>query len=53
MPDIGVAKVSTVGKSQFKALQHKIPEIELDTTHANEATICFGSRMLLSSINIV
>ena len=53
MPDIDVAKVSTAGKSEFKALQRKMPEIELDTTRANEATICFGSGMPLSSIGTV
>ena len=30
-----------------------MPEIELNTTRANEATICFGSRMSLSSIGTV
>ncbi len=30
-----------------------MPEIELDTTHANEATICFGSGLLLSSLGTV
>ena len=53
MPDTGAAKVSTAGKSQFKALQCEMPEIELDTTCANEATICFGSGMPLSSIGTV
>ncbi len=49
----GSAKVSIVGKSQFKALQHEMSEIELDTTFANEATICFGSRLLLSLIDTI
>ena len=53
MPDTSAAKVSTVEKSQFMALQHKMPEIELDTTRANKATICFGSRMPLSSIGTI
>ena len=53
MPNTGVAKVSTAGKTQFKVLQHEIPEIELDTTRTNEAIICFGSGMSLSSIDIV
>ena len=53
MPDTSAAKVSTARISQFKALQCEIPEIELDITHANETTICFGSRMPLSSIGIV
>ena len=53
MPDTGAAKVSTAGKSQFKALQREMPEIELDTTRANEATICFGSGLPLSSIGTV
>ena len=53
MPDTGAAKVSTAGKSQFKALQHEMLEIELYTTRANETTICFGSRILLSSIGTV
>ena len=53
IPDTNAAKVSTAGKSQFKALQHEMPEIKLDTTCANEATICFGSKMSLSSISIV
>ena len=30
-----------------------MPEIELDTTRANEATICFGNGMPLISIGIV
>lgn len=53
MPDTSATKVSTAGKSQFKALQREIPEIELDITRANEVTIYFESRILLSSINIV
>ena len=53
MSDTGAAKVSTVGKSQFKTLQREMPEIELDTIRANKATICFGSEMLLSSIGTV
>ena len=53
MPDIGTAKVSTARKSQFKTLQCEMPEIELDTTRANGATICFGNKMSLSSISIV
>ena len=53
MLDIGVAKVSIAGKSQLKALQYKMSEIELDTTHANEATICFESGISLSLISIV
>ena len=53
MPDTGAATVSTAGKSQFKALQCEMPEIELDTTRTNEATIGFGSGMPLSSIGIV
>ena len=53
MPDTGVAKVSSAEKSQFKALQREMPKIELDTTRAKEATICFGSGMPLSSIGTV
>ncbi len=53
MPDTAAAKVSIAGKSQFKALQRKMPEIELDTTRANEATICFRSGLPLCSIDIV
>lgn len=30
-----------------------MPEIKLDITHVNKATICFKSGMLLSSIDIV
>ncbi len=53
MPDTSAAKVSTAGKSQFKALQRKMPEIELDATCANKTTICFRSGLPLSSIGIV
>ena len=53
MPDTSAAKVSTTEKSQLKVLQYEIPEIELDTTHTNEASICFGSRLLLSSIDTI
>ncbi len=53
IPDTGAAKVSTAGKSQFKALQHEMPESELDTTRANEATISFGRGIPLSSIGRV
>ena len=53
MPDTGATKVSTPGKSQFKVLQREMPEIKLDITRANEATICFESGMPLSSINTV
>lgn len=53
MPNTGVAKVSTVEKSKFKALQHEMPKIELNTTHTNKAIICFGSGMPLSLIGIV
>ncbi len=41
MPGTSAAKVSTAGKSQFKVLQCEMLKIELDTTRANEATICF------------
>ena len=30
-----------------------MPEIELDTTRANQVTICFGSGIPLSSIGII
>ncbi len=53
MPDTGDAKVSTARKSQFKALQREMLEIELDTTRTNEATIYFGSGLPLSSIGTV
>ena len=53
MPDTGAKKISTVGKSEFKALQREMPETELDTTRANETTICFRSGMLLSSIGTI
>lgn len=53
MPNIGTAKVSIARKSQFKAMQYKMPEIKLDTTCANEVTIYFESGIPLSSIDIV
>lgn len=53
MLDTGAIKVSTTGKSQFKALQYEMPEIELDTTYANKVTIYFKSGILLSFIGIV
>lgn len=53
MPDTGVAKVSTAGKSQFKALQCEMSLVKLDITCANKATICFGSGIPLSSIDTV
>ena len=43
MLDTNAAKVLIARKRQFKALQHEIPEIELDTTYANKAIIYFGS----------
>ena len=53
LPDTSTAKISTTGKSQFKALQREMPETELDSTHVNEATICFGSGIPLSLIGTV
>lgn len=53
IPNTGDAKVSTTRKSQFKALQNKIPETELDTTYTNKATIYFGSRISLSLIDTI
>lgn len=53
MLDTSITKVSISWKSQFKALQHKMLEIELDRTSVNEITICFGSRLPLSSIDTV
>lgn len=41
-PDTGVAKVLIAEKSLFKALHQEMPEIKLDKTCVNEATICFG-----------
>lgn len=38
---------------QFKALQYKKPEIELDITRANKTTICFESKILFSLISII
>lgn len=51
--DIDVVKVPMVGKSQFKALQYEILEIELNTSYGNEASICFGSKLPLSLIDII
>lgn len=48
MPDTSTAKVSTAEKSQFKTLQHEMPESELDITLTNKATIRFGGRIPLS-----
>lgn len=53
MPNIGVAKVLTARKNQFKALQRKMPKIKLDTTRTNETTISFGSKIPLNSIGTV
>ena len=53
MLDIGAIKVSIDQKNQFKALPREMPEIELDTIRTNEATICFGSQMPLSSIGTI
>lgn len=53
MPDIDVVKVLTAKKIQYKALQHEMPKIELDTTCANEVTIYFRSGILVSSIDTV
>lgn len=50
IPNTSVAKVLSTRKSQFKALQCKMPEIKLDTTCANEVAICFRNRMPLNSI---
>lgn len=51
--EISTIKVLTVEKIQFKALHHKMPEIELNITYTIKASICFGSRKLLSLIGIV
>lgn len=53
MPNTEVVKVSTTGKSQFKALQREMPEIEQNMICAIETTICFKSWMSLSLIGIV
>lgn len=53
MPNTSIAKVSTVEKSQFKALQYEMPSIKIDKTCANKATIYFQYRISLSSISIV
>ena len=53
MLDTGTAKVSISRKSQFKALQRKMLETELDTTRANKATICFESGIPLSLIDTI
>lgn len=34
-------------------MQYELPEIELNTTCANKATRCFGSKILLSSIGTI
>lgn len=51
--DINLTKILIATKGQLKALQDEIPEIELDITHTNEATICFKSKILLSLINTI
>lgn len=48
MPNTSIVKVLTAEKCQFKALQHEMPKIKLDTTYANKATICFGSGIVLN-----
>ncbi len=53
IPDTSTVKVLRAEKSQFKALQHEMPEIKLNITRVNKATICFKSRMPLSSIDTV
>lgn len=53
MPNTSAAKILIAEKSQFKALQFEIPEIELDKTRINKANICFKSGMPPSSISIV
>lgn len=53
IPNTNDAKVLIERKSQFKALQYKMPEIKLDTTCINKATIGFESRISLSSIDKV
>lgn len=53
MPNTSAAKVLTARKSQFKALQHKMLSVKLETICANKATIYFENRTPLSSINII
>lgn len=53
MPDTSITKISSAEKREFKALQYGILKIELDTAHANEATICFRCGMPLSLIGTV
>lgn len=54
IPDTGVAKVSIVEKTQFKALQYKILlEIKLNTIRANKSTIYFQTKLILRSIGTV
>lgn len=53
MPNFGIAKVSIPEKSQFKALEYEMPEIELDRTHTNKAIISIGGRMSLIPIGTI
>lgn len=53
MPNISTVKVSTAGKTQFKALQYEMSLAKLDTTCANEAIIYFRNGILLSLIGTI
>ena len=53
MLDTGIAKISTTKKSQFKALQCGMSEIELNITCGNEVTICFETGMPLNLIDLI
>ena len=53
MLNINTIKVLIAKKNQFKILQYKISEIELNITYANKATIYFKSKMFLNSNSII
>ena len=55
MPDIDIAKYSTVGYNQYLAFRQKDLKVSLDSLYTNKATIRFGKRLyfLLKGITTI
>ncbi|KAI0997435.1 hypothetical protein K3495_g10751 [Podosphaera aphanis] len=53
MPDTGAAGISTAGENQVKALQKKLPSIELDTSTAGRYSVRFGDNPDTQSLGTV
>ncbi|KAI0997262.1 hypothetical protein K3495_g10925 [Podosphaera aphanis] len=53
MPDTGAAGISTAGKNQVKAVQEKLPSIELGTSTAGRYSVRFGDNPDTQSLGTV